>query len=102
MGLDIAILADDGRAVRVVALNPDDHHELMNLVNLDIGNSLSKIEDYYCDTEFTGIEIETFIADLVRLRNRVRRRELGLQIDALISLAEQAGSEGRKLHVLAD
>lgn len=103
MGLDLAVLDDHGRVLRVATLGVEEHSKLMEIVAAAGSQLLRRLHDYYADAEFAGDELPALLAEADVV---ARRHDLD---DGVRSFMEEftpvvrlAIKECRPLSVLAD
>jgi hypothetical protein len=101
MGLDFAILGENGAPEAGISIGMDAHHRLLHLS----GGSplLERVAEYYQDAEFVPAEIPALLREIETLCSRVADdEELLVFLRSLGALASRAHAAKVPIAVIAD
>ena len=104
MALDFLMISDGGEILRRVGVSLDVHGQLFGRIDRSRYPQLGRIHDYYEDVMYERDDLNQLIKDLRTVRplcEEFGRWHVGL-VDELLSLAELARSESKRIDVVAD
>jgi hypothetical protein len=102
VALDFAILDDEGKPMRVVAVSPEEHHELA-VTSQRVGSwTWDRLQDYYAEAAFSPNEVAAFAEDLGLIATEHSNPALKTRLSALIDLCQEAIRLNRGIVVLPD
>jgi hypothetical protein len=100
--LDFAILDNHGKPMRVVAVSPEEHHELAEVSQRIVARTWDRLQDYYAEAAFSPNEISAFVEDLGLIATEHNNPALKPRLRALIDLCQEAIRLNRGIAVLPD
>lgn len=102
MGLDIAILDDQGNPKTFVSLTVDEHWAIVQQAEQMALPLWTRMSDYYADVDYDVDEVSALAAETVRLQRALGDPGIQARLDEIERMLNAAFSRHDAVSVIAD